>query len=154
MSMNSIIINEGTYVYRTQQRHMLYSMQSFVQTLLNDENDLLNCTKNIYRYSPIIFTTFETSCPIVIRLVLYFQILGEIAADFLKFIFWDIAFQIVGYTRRAIAVDFLKFIFWDIGCQIVGYTGRKYQIAGYTGLKYNLSKSGMYSRHNLNSVFC
>ena len=53
-----------------------------------------------------------------------------------------------------IAVDLLKFIFWDIGCQIVGYTGRKYQIAGYTGPKYNRSKSGMYSRHDLNSVFC
>ena len=99
-------------------------------------------------------TGFETSCPIVIRLVLYSQVLRAIAADFLKFIFWDIACQIVGYTRRAIAVDLLKFIFWDIGCQIVGYNGRKYQIVGYTGRKYNRSKSGWYSRRNLNSVFC
>ena len=134
--MNSIIINEGTYVYRTQQRHMLYSMQSFAQTLFqNDENDLLNCTiyNNIIKYLPILAHYFS---------------------DFLKFIFWDIACQIVGYTRRAIAVDLLKFIFWDIGFQIVGYTRRKYQIVGYIVRKYNRSKSGWYSRHNLNSVFC
>ena len=86
--------------------------------------------------------------------MLYFQILREIAADVLQFIFWDIACQIVEYTIRAIAYDLLKFIFWDICCQIVGYTGRKYQIVGYTGRKYNRSKSGWYSRHNLNSVFC
>ena len=57
-------------------------------------------------------------------------------------------------SNWAIAVDLLKFIFWDIGCQIVGYNGRKFQIVGYTGRKYNRSKSGWYSRHNLNSVFC
>ena len=43
---------------------------------------------------------------------------------------------------RAFGADFRKFIFWDIACQIVGYTGRKYQIVGYTGRPYNRSKVG------------
>ena len=64
-----MIINEGTSVYRTHQRHMLYSMQSFVQTLFqNDENDLLNCTiyNNIIKYLPILahyFYNFRNFLP-------------------------------------------------------------------------------------------